>query len=270
VKPGDRVNHDAFGLGTVVATTGEGERTQATIAFGGDVGTKVLLHRGLLDADACVVGEPSGMALGLAQRGGAFFIVTAHGRAAHGSTPELGANAVEAIARLVLSLREALPAEATHPLVGRPTVTASVVEGGTAANVVAERCTVQCEARSIDHDRASEVATGIVDAMTEAASDRECDVEICVEELFRGYRVPRGSRAVEVASQALDAVGIEPRPIATGGGSDANAFHARGLECLNVANGTEAAHQPDERVSVHALETMLDVALGIVEHSAAA
>ena len=45
----------------------------------------------------------------------------------------------------------------------------------------------------------------------------------------------------------------------TGGGSDANAFEAKGFRCLNIANGTEANHTPDERVSAAALETMLDV-----------
>jgi DNA helicase-2/ATP-dependent DNA helicase PcrA len=45
VAPGDKVNHDAFGVGTVVATAGAGESAEATIAFGGDVGTKRLLLR---------------------------------------------------------------------------------------------------------------------------------------------------------------------------------------------------------------------------------
>jgi DNA helicase-2/ATP-dependent DNA helicase PcrA len=45
VAPGDRVNHDAFGLGTVVATAGNGDSAEATISFGGDVGTKRLLLR---------------------------------------------------------------------------------------------------------------------------------------------------------------------------------------------------------------------------------
>ena len=66
----------------------------------------------------------------------------------------------------------------------------------------------------------------------------------------------------------LTGVGIEASCIATGGGSDAHAFQARGLPCLNVANGTERNHQPDECVTVHALETMLDATLGIVAHSA--
>jgi tripeptide aminopeptidase len=112
------------------------------------------------------------------------------------------------------------------------------------------------------------VATEIVNEMTRAASDRECDVELVVEELFRGYRIQKSSPLVEIASRALSDAGFEPRPVSTGGGSDANAFQAAGFQCLNVANGTEAAHQTDERVTEHALQAMLDVALGIVAHSA--
>jgi tripeptide aminopeptidase len=186
------------------------------------------------------------------------------GKAAHaGLAPEQGHNAIEAAAAAIASLRFGRLDDMTTSNVGR-------IIGGTASNVVAERCSVQCEARSIDHDRAAAVAGEIVDAMTQAATDRACDVEIDVQELFRGFKIPKSATSVAIASRALEDAGVEPRPIATGGGSDANSFVARGFECLNVANGTQAAHQPDERVSVHALETMLDVALGIVHHSAAA
>jgi tripeptide aminopeptidase len=185
------------------------------------------------------------------------------GKAAHaGLCPEKGHSAIEAAAAAVASTRFGRLDQQTTANVGR-------IEGGTASNVVAERCYVQCEARSTDHERAGEVATTIVDSMTAAASDHECDLEIHVEELFRSFKVPRSAVPVEAASRALAGVGVEPTPIATGGGSDANVFQARGFQCLNVANGTEAAHQPDERVTRDALTTMLDVALGIVHHSAA-
>jgi tripeptide aminopeptidase len=185
------------------------------------------------------------------------------GKAAHaGLAPELGHNAIGAAALGVSSLKFGRLDDDTTSNVGR-------IVGGTASNVVAERCRVECEARSLDHDRAAAVAGDIVDAMTQAATDRACDVEIDVQELFRGFRIPRSAETVEIATRALADVGIEATPIATGGGSDANVFQARGFQCLNVANGTEAAHQPDERVTVDALETMLDVALGIVHHSAA-
>jgi tripeptide aminopeptidase len=186
------------------------------------------------------------------------------GKAAHaGLAPELGHNAIEAAATALASLRFGRLDDGTTSNVGR-------IVGGTASNVVAERCRLECEARSLDHERAAAVAGNIVDAMTQGATDRACDVDVDVQELFRGFRIAKSAPCVAVAERALADAGIEPRHIATGGGSDANAFQARGFQCLNLANGTEAAHQPDERVSVHALETMLDVALGIVEHSAVA
>jgi tripeptide aminopeptidase len=73
---------------------------------------------------------------------------------------------------------------------------------------------------------------------------------------------------VTAAAAALEAVGFEPSYINTGGGSDANAFIARGFPFVNLANGTERNHQPDERVSTWALEEMLDVALNLVRASA--
>jgi tripeptide aminopeptidase len=184
------------------------------------------------------------------------------GKAAHaGIRPEEGRNAIAAASRAVASMRIGRLDEATTANVGR-------IEGGTSANVVAERCTVELEARSLDEAHAADVVHEMVDAVTEAASDADCDVETSVERLFRGYRLARTAPAVEVAAEALRRSHIEPSYIATGGGSDANAFIAAGLPVVNLANGTERNHQPDESVTVDALVTMLDVTLGIVAGSA--
>jgi tripeptide aminopeptidase len=184
-----------------------------------------------------------------------------HGAAAHaGMRPEDGRNAIVAVGRALAAMPIGRLDEQTTTNVGR-------IEGGTAANVVAERCSVELEARSLDEARAAEVVGELVDRLGEAASEGECDVETSVERLFRGYRLARTTPAVEVAERALAACGIEPVPISTGGGSDANAFIAGGLTVVNVANGTERPHQPDESVSVGALETMLDVTLALVAAS---
>jgi tripeptide aminopeptidase len=184
------------------------------------------------------------------------------GRAAHaGIRPEEGRNAIAAAAVAVAALRQGRLDQGTTVNVGR-------IEGGTATNVVAERCLVELEVRSLDHDRAGDVVNEVVDALTAGASDAECDVELVAEQQFRAYKLPRSAAPVVAATTALEELGIEPRCVATGGGSDAHVFQARGLPCLNVANGTEGNHEPDERVTVEALETMLDVTLGIVAHSA--
>jgi tripeptide aminopeptidase len=183
------------------------------------------------------------------------------GQSAHaGIRPEEGRSAIAAAASGIARLE-----------LGRldPATTANVgtIEGGSARNVVAERCNVQLETRGLDHDRASSVLRSMVDALTEAASDGECDLELTVEEICRAYRIPKSAPVVEIASAALRDVGIEPVCISTGGGSDASVFCARGITCLNVANGTQANHEPDERVTVDALELGLDVALGLVAHA---
>jgi tripeptide aminopeptidase len=185
------------------------------------------------------------------------------GAAAHaGIRPEDGRSAIVAAARALAAMQLGRLDEQTTANVG-------VIEGGTATNVVAERCRVDLEARSLDDARAGEVVSALVDACTAAASDSECDLDTHVEEQFRAYRIPRTHPAVEIAARALTERGIEPSFVPTGGGSDANAFVASGLTVVNLANGTERNHEPDESVTAQALDTMLDVAFGLIEVASA-
>jgi tripeptide aminopeptidase len=184
------------------------------------------------------------------------------GQAAHaGIRPEKGRNAIAAAANALAAMRIGRLDDATTANIGQ-------IEGGTAANVVAERCQVVLEARSLDDIRAGEVVSAMVDAVTEAASEADCDVETVVERHFQAYRFARTTPVVEVAAEALRRRGIEPVYINTGGGSDANALIAAGLPVLNVANGTERNHEPTESVTVEALEQILDVTLAIVAEAA--
>jgi tripeptide aminopeptidase len=185
-----------------------------------------------------------------------------HGAAAHaGIRPDAGRNAICAAAEAIASMSLGRIDDETTANVG-------TIRGGTAANVVAERCIVTLEARSLDDAKAGDAVSGMVDAFTEACADMECDVETTVERLFRAYRLAPSSPPVAAATAALAALGIEPSLIATGGGSDANAFVANGIPVVNVADGTVGNHQPDESIAVATLESVLDVALGIVDHAA--
>lgn len=183
------------------------------------------------------------------------------GAAAHaGVRPEAGRSAIAAAAAAIGAL-------ALGRLDPETTANAGRIEGGTAPNVVPEHCRVELEVRSVEHERATGLVADMVDAMAAAADDHECDVETVAEELFRGYRISRRSRPYEVAEAALGDLGIPVRPITTGGASDANVFNALGLPCLNLADGSERNHQPDERVSVQALETLVEVVLALVARS---
>jgi tripeptide aminopeptidase len=183
------------------------------------------------------------------------------GRAAHaGVRPEDGRNAIAAAATAICAMPLGrLDAETTCNI--------GVIAGGTAANVVAERCRAIGEARSLSDQRVEEVVTAMVDAFQDAADTAECDLDVTVQRMFKGYRLKPREPHVAVAERALSFCGYEPRPIVSGGGSDANAFIENGFPCLNLANGTERNHEPDERVSVDSLEGMLEVALALVEQA---
>ncbi len=187
-----------------------------------------------------------------------------HGRAAHaGIRPEDGRSAILAAAHAVTAM----------PL-GRidPETTANVgsVSGGVGStNVVPERAKLLAEARSLDPARVEQVVREMIDAVYDGASAAECDVDVVSERLFTGYRQKPSAPAVAVAEAALRSCGYEPRRIATGGGSDANALEVSGFSCVNLANGTERNHEPTERVSIAALEGMLDVAFALLDEAAA-
>jgi tripeptide aminopeptidase len=184
------------------------------------------------------------------------------GRAAHaGINPENGRSAIAAAARGIAAMRLGrIDAETTSNI--------GTIAGGTNANVVPERCRVEAEARSLDRERAESLATEIVDHFQVGADAAECDLDVTVERMFEGYRTRGREASVLVAEAALAACGYEPTHIVTGGGSDANAFRTAGFPTTNLANGTERNHEPTERVSVDALEGMLEVAIALLEETA--
>jgi tripeptide aminopeptidase len=179
------------------------------------------------------------------------------GLAAHaGIRPEDGRSAIAAAARAIAAMPLGRVDSETTCNIG-------TIHGGAGINVVPERCRIEGEVRSVDETKAEALATELVDHLHDAANAGECDLDVTVERLFGGYRVRPAAPEVVAAEAALRACGYEPRHIVTGGGSDANALIAAGFPCLNLANGTERNHQPDERVSVAALEGMLDVTLAL-------
>jgi len=182
-----------------------------------------------------------------------------HGRAAHaGVRPEAGRSAIAAAARAIAAMRLGRVDEESTSNVG-------TIAGGTAINVIPERCRVEGEVRSIDRERAEAMATEMIDHLQDAADAAECDLDVVVERMLDGYRIRPRAIEVAVAEQALRSCGYEPTHINTGGASDANAFRANGFPCTNLADGTERNHEPTERISIDALEGMLEVAIALVD-----
>jgi tripeptide aminopeptidase len=183
------------------------------------------------------------------------------GRAAHaGIQPEAGRSAIVAAAKAIAAME-------LGRLDPETTANVGVITGGTATNVVPERCRVEAEVRGIAETRVDEVVMEVIDRFQDGADTAECDLDVTVEQMFKGYRTKPGAPHVVLAERALSACGYQPRQIVSGGGSDANAFQANGFPCANLANGTEHPHEPVERVSVDALEGGLELAIALADEA---
>lgn len=181
------------------------------------------------------------------------------GRTAHaGIVPEQGRSAIIAAARAIGRMPHGRIDPATTANVG-------TIAGGSATNVVAERCTVTAEARSLDEGALSQQIMEMLDALTWAATESEVDLETRVVNEFTGYRLSAGDPQVRLATAALTRCGLEPTEVSTGGGSDTNAFLKNGLRSVNLCNDMVDVHTGDERIAVASVERTVDVALALID-----
>src|SRR4051794_32444538 len=182
-----------------------------------------------------------------------------HGRAAHsGMYPEEGRSAIAAAARAISDLRLGRIDEETTANVG-------VIHGGTAGNIIPEWCTLDAEARSHDERKLDELVQEMVDVFSFAAGLEDCEVETKVSKSYKGYRFKPDDEVVRFAHTALERSGYTPSYGLSGGAADANVFNERGLACLNLANGMQDIHTPDERITVDDLEGMVEVTLALFD-----
>ncbi|HWH05314.1 MAG TPA: M20/M25/M40 family metallo-hydrolase [Gaiellaceae bacterium] len=187
------------------------------------------------------------------------FLVRYHGRPAHsGMAPEEGRSAIAAAARAVADLRLGRLDDGTTANVG-------TITGGSARNIVPEWCTLEAEARSHDARVLADLVQEMLETFAFAASVADCTVETELSETYSGYRFRRDEPIVQLAERALARCGVALEPALTGGGADANVFNARGLPCLNLANGMTAIHTDEEHIAVADLDAMVEVTLALVD-----
>jgi len=217
-------------------------------------GTRVLWERGLLTQGAAIVGEPSDLAVGLAERGGAWITATAHGTAAHGSQPDRGVNAITSMAHYLLRLPEVLP-DLVHPLCGRPTVNAALIEGGSAPNVVPDRCVVDIDRRLLpgEDDRNAVLAPFVALAADIRREHPEVDVRAEIREWTDAAEAPADTAVADAVRTATRAEqGQAPTDVGFTGITDARFYinEARIPTVIFGPGSLTVAHTANEWIAV--------------------
>jgi succinyl-diaminopimelate desuccinylase len=217
-------------------------------------GTKVLLERGDLDQDAAIVGEPTELNLALAERGGAWVTATARGTAAHGSTPHLGVSAITSMARFLLRIEEVLP-DIEHPLVGRPSVNAALIDGGSAPNVVADHCVAEIDRRLIPGERSADAVVEPFDRLADSIRTEHPEVDLSFDvKLWTDAAETTGDSPI--ADLCRDSIrtetGLEPPDTGFTGITDARFYiNDRSIPTVILGPGSlTVAHMANESVEV--------------------
>jgi acetylornithine deacetylase len=201
-------------------------------------------------ADAAVVTEPTEMEVVVAHKGFVWAEIEVTGRAAHGSRPHLGVDAIVKAGPVLVGLGEldAALADSTHPVLGRGSVHASLIEGGAELSSYPARCRIGLERRTLPGDTAAGVEaelTAILAAQPDLVAEQRT---LLAREPFE---VDPGAPVVEAVRGAAAAVlGAAP---AIGGASywaDAAFIAAAGIPTVMFGPGGEGAHAVQEWVSI--------------------
>lgn len=127
------------------------------------------LARSRFRADLAIVGEPTRLRVVTAHKGDLWLRLETRGRSAHGARPELGRNAVHAMARVVDLLETRYAAvlrRRRHPVLGNPTVNVGSIRGGTQPNIVPARCEISVDRRTIPGETEASVRRELKALMT--------------------------------------------------------------------------------------------------------
>jgi tripeptide aminopeptidase len=144
------------------------------------------------------------------------------------------------------------------------TANIGLVSGGSATNVVPERCRVEGEARSRDREKLAAQLERMIEAVNVAAAECGVDATVTLEEDFVGFDLGQDDLPVRIAAAALADVGVGPVFIGTGGGADTNVFNARGLPSVNLGVGFENVHSAQESIALTRLVELYELAHAIV------
>jgi acetylornithine deacetylase/succinyl-diaminopimelate desuccinylase-like protein len=202
-----------------------------------------------LNVTQMVVGEPTLCVPVIGHCGVARFELTFIGKSAHSSQPQMGRNAIVAAARTIVAyddehqrLQEQPPAN-----LGRPTLTSTIIGGGTGNNVVPDRCTLFLDRRLVD----GEEPGVIIDRLYAMAQERaKLPVEILRQlELHAFYQPADSAWIQQLAAWSGSAPQLAPY--------GTNAFAYRHLPCETVVIGPgsiDQAHGASEWVELSQLE----------------
>lgn len=220
------------------------------------------LVKSKLKADLAIVGEPTRCQVVTAHKGDLWLRVTTYGRAAHGSQPHLGRNAIHAMARVVAELETTYAAglkRRAHPLLGHATVNVGAITGGKQPNIVPDRCEILIDRRTLPGETRKSVFTELQAVLRRlgVCSDLADGINVDLTDTKTDLCPALETDASQPLVQQLLRVVRQRTPLGVDYFSDAAVLGSSGIPSVLLGPGDIAqAHTADEWIELNQLERL--------------
>lgn len=185
-----------------------------------------------------------------------------YGKSAHaGVNPEDGISAIQVAAKAIARMPLGRIDNETTANIGR-------FEGGGATNIVCDYVKLDAEARSIVQHKLDAQVEAMRKAVESAAAEYGARGELVSEIIYPAYQYDDEDPVVQLAKQAIVAIGRIPRTFHSGGGSDANVFNGLGVPTVNLAVGYEHIHTTKEQIKADDLVKVTELVVEIMKQAA--
>ncbi len=222
---------------------------------GGEKGARYLLDKGLVKGDFGLSGEPTNMDIEIATKGIFRAEITTIGKSAHTGRPWFGIDAIEKVVDLIIELRKLNNdlKRRKHPLLQGPAVlTVSMIKGGTAANMVADSCSIKIDRRFLPDETERSITKELEGVFLKLKEkDEKFNWKLIHTFTRPPMEISSSEFIVKVLTKAIKRVkGSKPRRAGKGGGTDAAfIYHRLGIPLAHFAPGVaNIAASPEERV----------------------
>ncbi|MCP4260140.1 MAG: M20 family metallopeptidase [Planctomycetes bacterium] len=237
--------------GDIIFTAVAGEETDSC-------GAKRFIndHNRLPDFAGIVIPEPTNFSIVTAHRGMFWLEITTKGKAAHGSTPQLGVNAINSM-RLVLNELEnyEIPAK-PHKLLGKCSMSVNTITGGKTLNVVPDKCKIKVDIRTLPEQNHSDIISDLEKIFAKIKTvNSQFDAEVGV---VRQVRPLETDCNCEFMKNFCSAVGIN-ETVAVGFTTDGPHFAPLGAPVVIFGPGKpHLCHKPNEYIELNDMEKAVE------------
>lgn len=216
-----------------------------------------------LKVDMAVVAEPTGLNIVNAHKGGAGWHLIAPGRACHSSSPDKGVNAIYRMGKLLVAIERyarELQASRRDPVLGPPTLSVGIIEGGTSHNTVPDRCRIEIDRRIVPGEDPKTVADHL-DAYLRSQPEIDFAFETVKPWKAKGPLQPGGSEELtKRLGEAIDSVAGSHKVMGVPYGTDASTIAEAGTPAVVFGPGDIGkAHTNDEWVPVAEVEQAAEI-----------